>query len=264
MEIVTTTTTTRGTRRTRRTSDAGGAGSAERRLLAFARGTRYECALYRDGASGAPLAATTGTAIVVLGADTLESAEALVARSSRWSSAGGVDAEVLPPPAAAATVIRSAARDWSRASSVSGVAVGPSTVPSADLVAIAREHLARESERAAVDAAAIERRLERLRADLTKGAKVRGVMRAEERRLRAARELAGRDIDAELAATKATEAHGLRVGDAAVDLRLVRAALRALGASTGELSTTGGAQDALRLTASGGIALVMPFRVSPR
>jgi hypothetical protein len=52
----------------------------------------------------------------------------------------------------------------------------------------------------------------------------------------------------------------LKVADAHFDLRIVRAALRALGARSGTLAAAG-AYDAGVLTTPGGIGLVMPFRV---
>lgn len=60
--------------------------------------------------------------------------------------------------------------------------------------------------------------------------------------------------------TEAGHFAAVKVADAYFDLRIVRAALRALGARSGTLAAAG-ALDAGILTAPGGIGLVMPFLV---
>ena len=212
-----------------------------KRLLGLARGSRFEGLLYRRGGDGAPLAATDGTALAVLGAlDLADAAERLAAASPDGS---------LPPARQVAEIVRGAMRDLGR--DPAGTTVALDTPPDAGLRAAAERALAERLDMARADVRAAEAALERavgLRRGVTEA---QARLRARESEVRAAERAAER-LDR-------SDARAIVVGRATLDLRLVRRALRALGARSGTLHTAG-AFDAAALVTHRGVALVMPLR----
>lgn len=229
------TTTTTTARRTTTTAD---------RLLAVAKGSRFEGAIYTT-AAGAPLAATDGSLLVVLGQTSAETAGTAMI--------GAVGGEGLPPTATIRSLITSAVRDVIAvaARGREGVDVSLDTAPDAGLAARAEAERAERVARLEADLATRERHLEAVLASKRRDG---SVTTARERVTEARAELRA-------ARTRGTQPaeHALLAGEGGYDLRLVRKALRALGAKRGSLATAGEYDPAI-LYAEGGIALIMPFR----
>lgn len=212
------------------------------RLLAFAKGSRYEGHVYLDTAAR-PLAATDGLVLVVRGVRSCDDA--------RQALAGAHPQGDLPPVRTIDGLLKDASRGVSAlAPEISGRTVALDTLPDAGLV-----------DRAAAEA---EGRLAAARDGVEKAE------RALARALETRRGSVG-EARAKLATAKSRVRdeekrrdpgyRGVRVGEAAFDLALVGKALRALGVRSGTLQATGGAFDAGVLYAEGtGIALIMPFR----
>jgi hypothetical protein len=207
------------------------------RLLALAKGSKFEGALYLDTAAR-PLAATDGVVLVVRGVESCDGA--------RQALAGAHPQGNLPPVRAIDGLLRDASKGVARL--IEGRTVALDSAPDAGLVdkataeagerlAAAREGL-EKAERALARALETRRSVGDARAKL---ASAKADVRAEEKR---------RDPGY----------RGVKVGAAAYDLALVAKALRALGAKGGTLQATGDAFDAGVLYAGGGIALIMPFR----
>jgi hypothetical protein len=208
------------------------------RLLALAKGSRFEGALYLDTAAR-PLAATDGVVLVVRGVESCDGArQALVGAHPQGN---------LPPVRAIDGLLRDASKGVARL--IEGRTVDLDTLPDDGLLAkaeaeagerlaAAREGL-EKAERALARALETRRSVGDARAKL---ASAKADVRAEEKR---------RDPGY----------RGVKVGAAAYDLALVTKALRALGVRSGTLQATGGAYDPAVLYAEGtGVALVMPFR----
>ena len=210
------------------------------RLLALAKGSRFEGHVYLDEAAR-PLAATDGLVLVVRGVRSCDDArQALVGAHPQGN---------LPPVSSIDGLLRRASEGVaSLAPEVAGRTVALDSLPDAGLVdkatAEAGERLAAAREGVEKAERALERALETRRGigdARAKLASAKSRVRDEERR---------RDPGY----------RGVRVGEAAFDLGLVTKALRALGVRSGTLQATGGAYDAGVLYAAGGIALIMPFR----
>lgn len=211
------------------------------RLLAVAKGSRFEGALYLDTAAR-PLAATDGLVLVVRGVRSCDDA--------RQALAGAHPQGDLPPVRTIDGLLRLASEGVSAlAPEISGRTVALDSAPDAGLLAKAEAEAGERLAAVRVQVARAERALERAletrrgigdaRATL---ASAKADVRAEERR---------RDPGY----------RGVRVGEAAYDLALVAKALRALGVRSGTLQATGGAFDPAVLYAEGtGVALIMPFR----
>ena len=218
----------------------GSTATVQQRLDRFTKGTRYAGLAWESG--GAPIAATTGTALVVVGAASLADAVAIL-RETQPAKRDG-----LPAGREAARILAAAARDTPATAEV--VRVGPTTQPlGPDAATVA-------AARAALDVAIVrcDRTQEALRA-AGRGASIATRNAARDARLEAA---GARSRLA--AAERGPLAHALAVGPAWVDLRLVRASLAALGCRVGALRATGGDCDAVEILCEGGAGVVMPLR----
>ena len=209
------------------------------RLLAVARGSRFAGSLY-ETREGRPLAATDGKILVVHGEPSLSHA-ALALVDAR--STGEL------PPAAQIRVMLDAARHRvaDAAPDLWGATVTRDTAPDVGLYDLATaEHSARVA-KAREDLAAAEKKLDAALLAKREVGKARDKVAAARAHLR----------------TEERKDHpaysAIVVGPAALDLRLVRVALRALGAKGGTLTVTG-EYDAAVLHTERGVALVMPFR----
>lgn len=201
------------------------------RFLSLLKGSRFEGLLYER--AGAPIAATTGQWLVVLA----PFAEAEAAMRDAVAPGG------LPPTLSVAKILgeaRLAPRHYT-------VEIGPGTEPDPELLALGRERIAQavaqaQGRVAKADAAlalAIERKC--------------GVTWAREKLAFAKAEL--REIK------PGGYHHAVRLGDAYFDLRIVRAALRAMGSTRGTLAGTGDPlKQAVIETDGKSVGLVMPFR----
>lgn len=139
------------------------------------------------------------------------------------------------------------------------VKVTTRTEPDAVLARLHEDYLERalaeeqeEAERA--EAAVVELREKRAR-----GERVSGIQTAVTHAQNADRDV--RDRKRMLSKRSSPSFHALKVGDAWVDLRVVRRALRALGTGTGTLQPHG-ELDPLVLHTRRGVGLVMPFRAT--
>jgi hypothetical protein len=212
------------------------------RLLAIAKGSRFEGHVYLDTAAR-PLAATDGVVLVVRGVESCDGA--------RQALAGAHPQGDLPPVQTIDGLLRDASKGVARlAPDVEGRTVSLDTLPDAGLVdkatAEAGERLAAVRDKVEKAERALARALETRRGSIGEAranlASAKADVRAEEKR---------RDPGY----------RGVRVGEAAFDLALIAKALRALGARAGTLQATGGSYDAgVLYTETGGIALIMPFR----
>ncbi len=235
MQTTTMTTMTTTARRTTTTAD---------RLLAVAKGSRFEGSIYTT-AIGAPLAATDGSLLVVLGATSAENAA--------WSIMPAIAGEGLPPTATIRSLLNSAVRDVLAAARAGreGVDVSLDTAPDAALKARAESERAERIARCEADLATRERHL---KAVLEAKRRDGSVTTARERVAAARAELKA----ARTGGNQPAE-HALLAGEGGYDLRLIRKALKAMGAKRGSLATAGEYEPAI-LYAEGGIALIMPFR----
>ncbi len=214
------------------------------RLLAVARGSRFEGSLYTT-ASGAPLAATDGHVLVVLGVTSAEQASAALVDA--------VPGDCLPPADQIRRTLTSAARDVV-ASATAGREMATVTLTTpADPALAARAADARVAlvQSAEADLVTREARL----AALVEAKRRDGSIATAREHVTEAR---ARLRDAKANRTPASDA--VVVGEAAFDLRLIRKCLKALGAKSGGLATAGEYDPAILYADGGGIALVMPFR----
>lgn len=188
--------------------------------------------------SRGPVGATDGSAFVVLGATTITEAREILAQCP--------DPDGAPGLAAIDAVWASAERE----ARPSCVEISRSTEPDPVLreraLAALAERLLKEDREYGAAVARLERAL----------AEKRDIGDARERLANA--KASAKEARRQLERADPAACHAVRVGAAAVDLRLVRRCLAALGATSGTLSA-GGALDVTVLVAKG-IALVMPFR----
>lgn len=212
---------------------------AEKRLLAFAKGSRFAGSLYRDVA-GRAVAATDGIGLVVPGADSVESAVDAVD--------GATPEGLLPPVRTLQQLINGFLRDTGPLAPSAEVSL--TTEPDAERRHSTELQLLSEDAAAAL---AVERAEARLAARPRGYPELRRDLAAARRDLRAARRRRV-SLDTPLA-------NALIVGEVGFDLRLVHRALRALGAKRGTLHATG-PFDPAALVTDRGIALVMPCRMS--
>lgn len=189
--------------------------------------------------SRGPVGATDGTAFVVLGATTITEAREILAQCPTPDGAprrSAIDAAW----ASAEREARPACVEVSRSTEPDPVLREPA------LAALAERVLNEDREHGAAVA-----RLERAIAEK------RGVGDARERL--ASAKASAKEARRQLEREEKAACHAVRVGAVAVDLRLVRRCLAALGTTSGTLSA-GGPLDATVLAAKTGLALVMPFR----
>jgi hypothetical protein len=208
-------------------------------LLKWAGSGRYTGAMYRDNA---PVAATTGHALVVRGVDSVERGAAVVEASEPRGD--------IPPARQCARLLREA----SAASTRPGVSVSLDTLPDAAL----RERAEQDCRKYLAEAQdSLAYRETRLAADLERP--VRGSRAGLREAVQAAKNRV-RDAEKRLRELDVATAHAVRSGEAVFDLRVVRGALRALRVRSGTLSAGHGPLDPGILVTATGIALVMPFR----
>lgn len=182
------------------------------------------------------IAATDGHSFVCLGATSLTEARELLAQCP--------DPDDAPPVAAAARV-------WALDEPRASVEVTSATEPDPELWKLATEGLSERELAARERVTSAQARLEEaLKQKLGIGSARENLAEAKADAREAARELAKVD---------APTGHALRVGDACVDLRLVRRCLAALGATRGTL-VAASELGATLLETTQGVALVMPFR----
>ncbi len=222
-------------------------------LVKFSETGRFEGSVYVS-ATGEPVAATTGTVLVVPGA---KSVDEMV-----WTMLGSRPAcaknatTPLPSKEAVVCVIPRNQLAWS-----GPVDVSLDTKPDPTLLQYATDDAARNAENAARDLPFVEQRLQQAEADLavylaTKRRGRRGLLRENVTQCKQWLIELGREV---LAVPQGIETHALVVGNAPYDLGLIFAALQALQATAGRLISTGGYSAGI-LTCDRGMALVMPFR----
>jgi hypothetical protein len=215
-----------------------------RNLLALAKGSRFEGSLILD-ASGAPLAATDGFALVVLRCSTLGAA----ADAVEAGRAEDRPEAPLPPLRSLVTTLRGIAHDarYHEGSVIVGIDTEHDAAMRDAWLAGEVERLKLADARVASAEKALKEAKEAKRGGIGDARAKLVAARAE------VRAILGRKLDVPFA-------HGFRVGPAVVDLRIVRRALKALGVRVGHLTATGEALDPVRLDTASGVGLVMPFR----
>lgn len=209
----------------------------EKRLLSLAKGSRFAGFAYRDS-EGRAVAATDGAAFVVLGAVSTEEA---LERLAGLRTEGP-----LPSTESAQTVFRAAIAERNAAAEVAGAEFRAGALPDEAGVERAAE-LHREA-------------IEREQARLAKAE--RGRSKADSREASLARAAFAR-LEKRGPASQVI-AHGVRVGEAWFDLRLIDRVRRAAGAEAALVNASGAYDPAhVNLSRKGravGFALVMPVR----
>lgn len=214
------------------------------RLLSLVRGSRFEGHLY-ERADGTPVAATTGHWLVVLAP--LDRAEAAMTEAVATGN--------LPPTLSVAKIVKKARL----AEKGFSVGIHPGLEPDPDLFAIGKgrleQALAQAQGRVALAQQALDARLEaRSAAKLPTRGSQYGITELREKLSEAKADL--REIKPGCYLT------AVRCGDAYFDLRIVRAALTAMGATRGTLVGTGSELDMAVVHTPDGksVGFVMPFR----
>lgn len=226
-------------------------GKRVHRLARLSKASRYKGAIYES--DGQPVATTNGFVLAVVGAHDLEEAKRIVLQLTPTVVEGGVP---LPAVQQIVKVI-----DDLPSARPGQATITPATEPDAGLIAAARaaaQVRARDAAKrlpdlekafSAAETALAEERAAKRRGRIGQLAAAVGAARFA---LVAARQAAeGEPVDG-------PALHAIVVAEAHYDLRLIRAALRALGADSGTITVTGGRSAGI-VTCPGGIALAMPF-----
>lgn len=225
-------------------------------LVQFSQTGRFGGGVY-ETPTGEPVAATTGSALIVLGARSVDDMAKIVAASQPKP------AKTAPAPLPSVATVLSVIEPCRTATRTEPVAVSLATPPDPILLQHATDHAAQLAADAAQELPAIEQQQRQAEAALAADRAAKRIGRIGRLRDEAAKWRQKADDTRRQARgiPQGLEMHALVVENVAYDLDLIVSALKVLRAQSGQLVGTGCCAPGL-LTCDRGMALVMPFRTA--